>query len=433
MSTDLIQLMDYVARNRGLSKEDIFEMITRSVEDSARKAVQHYAEVHAAIDSKSGAISCWANLLIVDEDKPEDPAAQISLKEALTRKPGAKVGETIEWAIKIENFGRIAAQFAKQQLTTGLQDAERRNVINTFQSREGQLLRGTVTRRDRNGVWLELEVPQRDTTGALTDRQSAEALMEHKACIPGEVYEVGDSITVLLKSLNSDKPGASLKVSRSSPDFVRRLFEREVSEIMDGTVEIKGIAREPGYRTKIAVYSEQPKVDPVGACVGQRGTRVRNIVSELSGEKVDIINWSPDIRVFVENALKPAKLAQVNVNEKDKSLDIRVTDDQHSLSIGKKGQNVRLAMRLTGWKISISKLEKEADNAQNEFVRRINQAIQELMQITGVDEATSEILVGNGFHSREGLKEASVETLAGIEGITRETAEAIYAAVHAGE
>jgi N utilization substance protein A len=148
---------------------------------------------------------------------------------------------------------------------------------------------------------------------------------------------------------------------------------------------------------------------------------------------VDIINWSPDIRVFVENALKPAKLAQVNVNEKDKSLDIRVTDDQHSLSIGKKGQNVRLAMRLTGWKISISKLEKEADNAQNEFVRRINQAIQELMQITGVDEATSEILVGNGFHSREGLKEASVETLAGIEGITRETAEAIYAAVHAGE
>ena len=419
MSSDLIQIMDYVAKERGLAKEDLFEMITRSVEESARKAVQNYADIHAAVEPRTGAISCWANLLIVEEEKPEDPASQISLSEALTRKPGAKVGEIIQWPVKVENFGRIAAQFAKQLLTTGLQEAERRNVINTFQDREGQLIRGTVTRRDRNGIWLDLE--------------GAEALMEHKACIPGEVYEVGDNITVLLKSLNGDKPGACLKVSRSSPDFVRRLFEREVSEIMDGTVEIKGIAREPGYRTKIAVYCEQPKVDPVGACVGQRGTRVRNIVSELSGEKVDIINWSPDISVFVENALKPAKLAKITVNEKDKSLDIRVTDDQHSLSIGKKGQNVRLAMRLTGWKISINKLEKEADAAQEEFARRFNQAIQELMQATGVDEATSEILVGNGFHSIEGLKEASVDTLASFEGITRETAEAIYAAVHAAE
>ena len=255
--------------------------------------------------------------------------------------------------------------------------------------------------------------------------------MPPKACIPGEQYEVGDHITVLLKTLNPDKPGASIFVTRSSPEFVRRLFEREVSEISDGTVEIKGIAREPGYRSKIAVYSEQEKVDPVGACVGMRGARVRMIVSELGGEKVDIINWNPDIRIFAENALKPAKLAKVYVEEIDgeKILQVRVTEDQLSLSIGKKGQNARLAAKLLGWKINIEKISESEVPQENTMEQMIAQTAEMFVQTCGIDMAIARILVTNGYHSIDGLREASQEELAAIDGIGEANAAMIVAAV----
>ena len=334
---------------------------------------------------------------------------------ARTQFPDAQLGEVVEWPVKVENFGRIAAQLAKQVITTGLQDAEKRHIASTFESQEGHLITGNFVRRDKNGVWL--------------DFGTTEGLMPPKGCIPGEEYEPGDIVTVLLRTLNPDKPGPSLYVTRASPEFVRRLFEREVSEIMDGTVVIKGIAREPGYRTKIAVYSEQAKVDPVGACVGLRGARVRAIVRDLSGEKVDIINWSPDIRTFVENALKPAKLAKVTVHEEEKLLDVRVTDDQLSLSIGKKGQNARLAAKLTGWKINIDRLEPEANTQTNTFEEQMRQAVDFLAQTCGIDTAAAKVLVDNGYHSVEGLREASFNDLIGLEGIDEETANRILAAV----
>ncbi len=413
MSGELIQMMDYVAHQRGIEREELIEMIRKSVREAARRAVTSYDEVDASIDSKTGAITCCAKLTVVE--KVENPAAEIDLPMARTLFPSVQLDTVVNWPVKVEDFGRIAAQCARQVLTTGLQDAEKRHIVSAFQGQEGQLLSGTVVRKDRFGVWI--------------DFGTTEGLMAPKNYIPGEEYEIGDPITVLLKTLNPDKPGPSLHVTRSSPDFVKRLFEREVSEIMDGTVVIKGISREPGYRTKIAVHSDLPKVDPMGACVGVRGARVRTIVSELGGEKVDIINWSSDIREYVSNALKPAKLAKISVDEANKSLDIRVTEDQLSLSIGKKGQNARLASKLIGWKINIEKLDVQPESAGVSMQAQIQQAVDTLVEACGISEESAMTLVANGYHSVEGLREASFEDLSAIEGITEELAAQITAAV----
>ena len=424
MSSELMQMVDSIAKQRGLDKNELFEMITHSLRESAKRAIETYDDVDVGIDPKGGGITCTAKLKVVE--KVEDRAREISRDMARTQFPGVEVGDEIQWPLHVENFGRIAAQCAKQFLTTGLQEAEKRHVVSSFESQEGQLLTGTILRKDRNGVWIEF----RTSDGTPMGLQTTEGLMPPKGYIPGEEYEPNVPITVLLKTLNPDKPGASLFVTRSSPDFVRRLFEREVSEIHDGTVVIKSIAREPGYRTKIAVFSDQPKVDPMGACVGVRGSRVNAIVGELSGEKVDIIHWSPDIRTYVANALKPAKLARVDVDEANHTLNVKVLPDQLSLSIGKKGQNVRLANKLLGWKINIEKIEPEQKAESNTLQDLVNQAVNTISLACGIDVATAEILVGNGYHSVEGLREASVEDLMGLEGIDEAMARKIHASIH---
>lgn len=410
-----LQQMDYVAKQHGLTREEMTAMLERAIREAARKAVRNYLNVDVKIDEKGG-MACYARLVVVE--KVVDPTLEIDLGTALTKVPDAAIGKEILWEVNTKDFGRIAAQAARQFMTTGLQDASKRHVVSQFMGQEGQLLNGSISRRDKNGIWI--------------DFGNAEGLMPPKGCIPGEQYEIGDHLTVLLKTLNPDKPGASLFVTRSSPEFVRRLFEREVSEIADGTVEIKGIAREPGYRTKIAVYSEQAKVDPVGACVGVRGSRVRMIVSELGGEKVDIINWDPDIRVFAENALKPAKLAKVYVEEEEngeKVLQVRVTEDQLSLSIGKKGQNARLAAKLLGWKIKIERISPEEPVQEDTMEQKIRQAAKLLAETCHLEEETARLLVANGYHSVEGLREASQEELAEIDGIGPEIAAQIVAAL----
>lgn len=461
MGSNLIQDLEFIAKQRGMDKNEMLELLTDSVRQAARKAVRNFEYVDASIDPRRGTISCTAKLLVVENVTYDDRtielatartrspninignaidwpviddegrestrrlmvvrnvttnAREIEQKTALTLFPGVRIGQEIDWPIKTEDFGRIAAQAAKQVITNGLLNAEKKHVIDIYKEHEGQLLNGTVTNRDRNGTWINFG--------------HADGLMPSKWSIPGESYEIGEPITVLLKQLNPDKPGASLYVSRTSPDLVRRLFEREVSEIADGTVEIKGIAREPGYRTKIAVWSEQPKVDPVGACVGVGGARVRTIVSELGGEKVDIINWDEDIRVYVANALKPAKLVKVTVDEERRRLEIRVAEDQLSLSIGKRGQNSRLAAKLLGWNIDIKKVEQEVRNEPaNSLREQIQQAVTLLQNTCGIDEATAETLVGNGYHSVDGLREATMDDLLTLEGISPESARRIFDAV----
>ena len=411
----LKQWIEHVAKERGISRAEMISMLEHAIREAAKKAVRNYQNVDAKIDDKAN-ITCFAKLNVVET--VVDPSLEIDLKVARTKIPNAKVGDEIDWEIQVQDFGRIASQFGRQALNMGLHEAEKRHVVSMYKNQEGQLLTGKVARKDKNGVWIDLG-------------NNVEGLMPPKSGIPGEQYNEGDTITVLLKTLNSDKPGASLFVTRSSTEFVRKLFEREVSEISDGTVEIKGIAREPGYRTKIAVYSSQEKVDPVGACVGVRGARVRMIVSELGGEKVDIINYSPDIRVFTENALKPAKLAKVFISEhgNEKILEVRVTDDQLSLSIGKKGQNARLAAKLLGWKINIEKLVQEEGPKDPSMEDLIEHAAEVLATATGTDISVGRILVANGFHSIEGLREATMQDLTEIDGIDEEIAAKIIAAV----
>jgi transcription termination/antitermination protein NusA len=410
------QLIAHLASVRGVSREELVAMLERTLREAARRAVRNYQNVDAKIDERGG-ITCVAHLTVVE--KVVDPSLEISLEMARTKFPDAQLGMDVAWDIEVKEFGRIASQLGRQVFTTNLQEAEKRHVVSQFTGREGQLFNGTVSRRDKNGVWVTIE--------------NTEALMPPKGCIPGEQYEVGDHVTVLLKSLNPDKGGAGLIVNRSSPEFVVRLFEREVSEIADGTVEIKGVAREPGYRTKIAVSSTQSKVDPVGACVGIRGARVRMIVSELGGEKVDIINWDPDIRIYAENALKPAKLAKVFVEEQEdeKILQVRVAEDQLSLSIGKKGQNARLAAKLLGWKINIERVTAEEPTQEETMEQKIQAAAGVLAEATGVPQETALLLVANGYHSVEGLREATVQELAEIDGVGQEMAEKIVSALAA--
>lgn len=411
----LKQWIEHVAKEHGITRAEIVSMLEHAIREAAKKAVRNYQNVDAKIDDRAN-IACFAKLTVVET--VVDPSLEIDLKLARTKFPAVNAGDEIDWEIQVQNFGRIASQAARQVLAMALHDAEKRHVVSMYKNQEGQLLTGKVARKDKNGVWIDLG-------------NNVEGLMAPKSAIPGETYNEGDTITVLLKTLNSDKPGASLFVTRSSTEFVRKLFEREVSEISDGTVEIKGIAREPGYRTKIAVYSSQEKVDPVGACVGVRGARVRMIVSELGGEKVDIINYSPDIRVFAENALKPAKLAKVFISEQgnEKILEVRVTDDQLSLSIGKKGQNARLAAKLLGWKINIEKLLVEEGPKDPGMAVLMERAAAMLATVTGTDISIGRTLVANGYHSVEGVREATVQDLAELDGIDEATAARIVAAV----
>lgn len=415
MSSEMMQYIDYLAKTRGLSKDDIIEAMKNSLRESAKKSVvAGYQNVEVEFDPAHGVFTCYAHLVVVENVM--DPRVEISLPMARTQIPGAKVKDEIRFKIDPAKLGRISANNAQQYLTNALNELEKKHVLTHYQGLEGQLLTGTVTRSDRNGIYVTFE--------------DAEGFLPHKECIPGEKIDANDTITVLLKSLNRDK-GPCLQLTRTAPLFVQRLFEREVSEISDGTVVIKAIAREAGYRTKIAVTTGEEKVDPIGACVGKRGMRVRTIISELGGaEKVDIIKWDEDIRTYVANALKPAELAQVQVDEKKHTLNVKVTEEMFSLSIGKKGQNSRLAARLLGWSINIERYVPEATHELT-MQEMIQQAVQNFVQQLGIDETLAQALVGNGYHSLDGLREATPDDLLAIEGMTPELAAKIAEAAKA--
>ena len=414
--SELMNSLEQLERDRGIDRETLLEAIEESLLTAARKAAVASREVSVKVNRQTGDIQCWAKLLIVD--KVEHPEDEIALKKVQEKYPErnyttANLGEEIEWEVKSEEFGRIAAQNAKQIIVQKLRQAEKKNICESYRDQVNTLITGEVRRIDRNEIDIIFD--------------QAEGAMRHGDKIPGEEYEIGDVVIALLTEINVDKPGPTLFVSRACPEFVLRLFEREVSEISEGLVQIKAIAREAGYRTKIAVASTDPKVDPVGACVGVKGSRVKIIVREMAGEKVDIIHWDPDIRKFVENALKPAKLTSITVNEAKKSIRIEVPEDQLSLSIGKKGQNARLASKLTGWKIDIVKAENVAGPAEPNFEEQRQNAIDALAAALSLDPELAKALVFNGFVSAAMVAAADVEDLAKLEGFDHASAEAIKA------
>ena len=412
MNNELMAVLEYLEHERGIDRQTLMELVEESLSVAARRAVgiqNEELEIH--VDRDTGDITAVATMNVVDNVR--DPDTEVSLADARDKEPEVKVGDTIQWEVTPSNLGRIAAQTAKQTIMHRLRQAEKSRICEDFQSRLNQLITGVVRRIERRDVFI--------------DFARAEGILRHQDRIPGEDYMPGDHITALLIEINSDRPGPSLVVSRSHPELVKRLFEREVTEIGDGLVEIKAIAREAGYRTKIAVASYDQRVDPVGACVGLRGNRVKTVVRELGGEKVDIIHWSEDIREFVGNALQPAKLSSVEVDEEAHSIRVIVPEDQLSLAIGKKGQNARLAAKLTGWRIDINKREAAE---KLDFQDKIQRATEALAKIPGIGEETAPLLVGHGFLTLEGILAAEKEDLASIDGIDEAQAEKIIAAAH---
>ena len=305
------------------------------------------------------------------------------------------------------NLGRIAAANAKQLIMQKIRTAEKELIFDQYKDRVGDIVTGTVTRFERSDVIIELD--------------HGEAVLLGRERVPTEEYEIGERVRAIILEVREKERGTEIALSRSHPDFVRSLFELEVSEISDNTMEIKGIAREAGYRSKVAVYSNDERVDPVGACVGMRGMRVKNIVRELSGEKIDIVRWNDDIKVFITNALAPARLKNVDVDEETRTVSVIVDPDQLSLAIGKRGQNARLTSKLTGWRVDVQKDEESMD-----FEERVAVAVTKLAAIEGIGDAFAEKLVFSGFLTLEGILAAELDDLIAIDGITSEEAQGIW-------
>jgi N utilization substance protein A len=404
MNSELLAVAEYMERERGIDRETLLSAVESALLSASKKGISQAQEIRIVIDRKTCDVHAYAQLTVVEAVKlPHD---QIALPAARIINPNVQLGQIVELEVTTKDFGRIAAQTAKQAILHKIRQVEKEKIFEEYKDRKGDIVSGTVRRFERSDVVVDLG--------------RAEAILPAKERVPTEQYVAGDRIRAMVLNIENAQNGTQITLSRSHPDFVRRLFELEVSEINDKTVEIKAIAREAGFRSKIAVISNDDKVDPVGACVGLKGIRVKNIVRELSGEKIDIVRWSDDVKTFVTNALAPAKLVRLTIDETMRTVNIIVDADQLSLAIGKKGQNARLTAKLTGWKIDIQKEESDVT-----FEEKVAMAVASMAAIKGIGEENAELLVQSGFLTLEGILAAELEDLEAIEGITPETARTI--------
>lgn len=405
MNSEFIAMLDYLEREKGIKREVLIEAVSNALLSASKKAVGPARDLRIDINPKTGVIRALANLVVVEKVTNEHD--EISLSKARKTKADAQIGEAIEVEVTPKDFGRIAAQTAKQAMMQRIRQAEKEMIYDEFKDRAGEIVSGTVRRFERSDV--------------IVDLGKFEAVMPMRERVSTEDYNIGDRIRAYVVAVENGARGPEIIISRSHPNFVRRLFELEVSEIADRTVEIRGIAREAGYRTKIAVHSANDKVDPVGACVGMKGARVKNIVRELNNEKVDIIRWSDDPKEFVLEALKPAKIKSVELVPEKKVINIKADEDQLSLAIGKRGQNARLTSRLTGWDINIEKDESAAQVFEN----RVSQAAKALADALKIDEAVARTLVKGGFASVDAFLDVEPQDIADSAGIDLEKAKSI--------
>ncbi len=380
MKTDFRTAIAQIAAERGIPREAVEQAIEHALKTVYKKMANSEEDVSIefvdARETKAPArgkaapeetidIRVFVHKRVVDEIV--DPVNDMLVSEAQKLNPSATAGVEIAWEVTPENFGRIAAQTAKQVVLQRIRDYERETVWEEYHDKQGELLNGTVQRADSRAVIVELGV---------ADRSKAEAVMPAREQVSNEKYRTGQRLKVMLVEVNKEAKGPQLIVSRSNPALIRRLFEIEVPEIFSGAVEIMAVAREPGLRSKVAVAARQEKVDPVGSCVGVRGVRIQNIVNELYGEKIDVIEWSPEPAQFIANALSPARPTNVSLNEETHVATVIVPSDQMSLAIGKEGQNARLAFKLTGWRIDIKDTEALFENG-GELMRQARQAVDE--------------------------------------------------------
>lgn len=383
MNADFLAVLEFWEREKGISRDVLVNAVQEAMLSAAKKAVGPARELRVTIDPKNGDIKAWAKLIVAE--KVISKHDQISQFDARRIKADAVLGEELEVEVTPSGFGRIASQYAKQALMQQIRRAEKAMIFTEFKDRVGDIISGTVRRFERSDV--------------LVDLGKYEALLPNKERVPTEEYQVGERIRCFVKAVEQGPHGPEIILSRADPRFVIKLFQVEVSEISDGTIEIKGVAREAGFRTKLAVWTRDEKVDPVGACVGLRGQRVKNIVRELNNEKVDIIKWSPNVRDYVTNALAPAKLKSFELDEANKRVKIIVSDDQLSLAIGKRGQNARLTSKLTGWQVDI-----EAEVVvRHGFEEQMAEAVERLAAIPGVAREQADALVHAGLTRLEDL------------------------------
>lgn len=413
MNADFIAGLEFWEREKGISRETLMAAVQEALLSAAKKAVGPARELRVDIDQKSGDIRAFAKLIVADRVISQHD--QISVFDARRIKPDAKVGDEVEKEVTPAGFGRIAAQYAKQALMQKVRQAEKAMIMTEYKDRVGDIVSGTVRRFDRSDVILDLG--------------KYEGLMPNKERVPTEEYQVGERIRCYVKAVQEGPHGPEIILSRADTRFIVKLFQLEVSEINDGTIEIKGIAREPGFRTKMAVYSRDSKVDPVGACVGLRGQRVKNIVRELNNEKVDVIPWSSDIKSFVTKALEPAKLRSIEADDVRKRLKILVAEDQLSLAIGKRGQNARLTARLTGWEVNI-----DAEHVITKgFEEKVAEAVANIAAIAGITREQADALVHAGVTRLEDLLSAEAGDLADIPGVGESAAAILEAARNEAE
>jgi N utilization substance protein A len=404
---ELLQIADAVAREKAIDRGIVITAMEDAIAKAARSRYGAETDVHAEINAKTGELRLSRHLLVVD--LVENPSTQIAVEDARRRNPAAQVGDTIADTLPPLEYGRIAAQSAKQVIVQKVREAERDRQYQEYKDRIGDIVNGIVKRVEYGNVVVDLG--------------RGEAIVRRDEMLPREVFRNGDRIRAYIYDVRREPRGPQIFLSRTHPQFMAKLFAQEVPEIYDGIVEVKAVARDPGSRAKIAVISRDSSVDPVGACVGMRGSRVQAVVNELQGEKIDIIPWSPDIATFVVNALAPAEVAKVVLDEDRERIEVVVPDQQLSLAIGRRGQNVRLASQLTGWDIDILTEQEESERRQAEFENRTRM----FMDTLNVDEVVGQLLASEGFNSVEELAMVDLKEIASIEGFDEETAQELQA------
>jgi N utilization substance protein A len=381
MSSEILSVLEYMEKEKGISRDDMISAIVTAIKNAATRGVNAGQELKIEIDPQHGGLAAWSILKVVDS--VSDPKLEIHVGKAQAIQSGAQVGDIIEREMDPAFLGRIAAQTARQAIMQRIRQFEKERIYDDFKDLIGDVVSGIVRRRERGDLFIDLG--------------KAEAILLHREQVPGEDYSPGERIRCLLLAIEATNRGPELILSRASNRFVRRLFELEVTEITDGTVKIEAFAREPGYRTKVAVSSMDPRVDPVGACVGARGARVKSIVRELGGEKIDIIRFHADPHDMILEALKPAIPRNIKMDEANRRIFIEVYEDDLAIAIGRKGQNARLTSRLIGWKVDIGKIQ----SGEVGMDVKVKIAIEGLNQIPGIDDDSAQRLVAMGLISPE--------------------------------
>jgi len=399
---ELLQVADTVARDKGIDRDEVLQAMEQAIQKAGRSKYGQEYDIRAEIDRKNGEIRLMRFREVADPI--ENEATQIPLAEARRHNPEAEIGDFITDPLPPIDFGRIAAQTAKQVIVQKVRDAERQRQFNEYKDRVGEIVNGLVKRVEFGNV--------------IVDLGRAEAILRRDELLPRESFRQGERVRAYIYDVRQEARGPQIFLSRTHPQFMAKLFAQEVPEIYDGIIEIRAVARDPGSRAKIGVISNDSGIDPVGACVGMRGSRVQAVVAELQGEKIDIIPWSQDPATFVVNALAPAEVAKVVMDEEQRRIEVVVPDDQLSLAIGRRGQNVRLASQLTGWDIDILTEAEESERRTEEFRSRSKMFIDAL----DVDDVIAHLLVTEGFTSVEEVAFVPIGELAGIEGFDEDVA-----------